>query len=162
VSDPELTPDGRHVIVDGRRWRASDPAIPDLLRKELVDELMRARRLVRSDGARARPMVHDAKTALGERGAPWWEPPTGADVRLRLASTIRALLRHRDGSSLCPSDAARAVGGADWRDLMATTRDVAWTLAADDTLVVTQKGDPVSSRSVRGPVRLVPGPSLTR
>jgi hypothetical protein len=45
---------------------------------------------------------------------------------------------------------------------MATTRDVAWTLAADDTLVFTQKGDPVSSRSVRGPVRLVPGPSLTR
>jgi hypothetical protein len=162
VSEPDLTPDGRHVVVDGRRWRASDPAIPDPLRKELVDELMRARRLVRSDGARARPMVHDAKTALGERGAPWWEAPTDADVRLRLAATIRALLRHRDGSSLCPSDAARAVGGDDWRDLMATTRDVARTLAADDTLVVTQKGAPVQSRSLSGPVRLVPGPSLTR
>jgi hypothetical protein len=45
---------------------------------------------------------------------------------------------------------------------MATTRDVAWTLAAGDTLVVTQKGDPVPSRSVSGPIRLVPGPSLTR
>ena len=25
----ELTPDGHHVIINGRRWRATDPEIPD-------------------------------------------------------------------------------------------------------------------------------------
>jgi hypothetical protein len=38
---------GRYLVVSGRRWRVTDPAIPEALRKELVDELMTARRLVR-------------------------------------------------------------------------------------------------------------------
>lgn len=70
----DRTPDGRYIVVNGRRWRASDPAIPEKLRAELVEELMRARRLVRSRGDEVRPFVHDAKVALGERGEPWWEP----------------------------------------------------------------------------------------
>lgn len=36
---PERTPDGRWLITGGRRWRASDPAIPEPLRAELVDGL---------------------------------------------------------------------------------------------------------------------------
>ena len=103
-------PDGHHIVVDGRKWRATDTGIPDKLRAELVAELMRARRLVGSSGDEARPMVHDAKVALGERGEPWWEEPTDEGQRARLAATIRTLLRHRDGSSICPSDAARVVG----------------------------------------------------
>jgi hypothetical protein len=79
---PERTPDGRYIIVDGRRWRASDPRIPEERRQELVDELMSARRAVaaakRADDAHAeraaRDRVHAAKVALGERGQPWWEP----------------------------------------------------------------------------------------
>ncbi|MCW2621243.1 MAG: hypothetical protein JWL64_845, partial [Frankiales bacterium] len=70
VTPPEATDDGRYLIVDGRRWRATDPAIPDALRKELVAELMSARRGVRDDPAEARPRVQDAKIALGERGEP--------------------------------------------------------------------------------------------
>ena len=72
--DGTMTPDGRYLIVSGRRWRATDPAIPEPLRQELVNELMAARRLVRSDPDTARPRVQDAKVALGERGEPWWEP----------------------------------------------------------------------------------------
>ena len=30
----ERTPDGRFIVVGGRRWRASDPSIPDALRQE--------------------------------------------------------------------------------------------------------------------------------
>ena len=43
---PERTEDGRWIVVGGRRWRASDPSIPEPLRQELVDELMDARRAV--------------------------------------------------------------------------------------------------------------------
>lgn len=79
---PEMTPDGRYVIIDGRRWRATDPSIPEERRKELVAELMAARRAVGTakrtgDAAgekAARGRVHAAKVALGERGPKWWEP----------------------------------------------------------------------------------------
>jgi len=76
----ERTEDGRYVIVDGRRWRASDPSLSEERRTELVAELMSARRAVaaakRAEDAQAenaaRGRVHAAKTALGERGVPWW------------------------------------------------------------------------------------------
>lgn len=75
-TEPERTPDGRFVVVAGRRWRASDPSIPDPLRAELVAELLAARREVRAAAgdpdriAAARRRVGDAKVALGERGEP--------------------------------------------------------------------------------------------
>ncbi len=31
----EHTDDGRYVVIDGRRWRATDPAIPEARRDEL-------------------------------------------------------------------------------------------------------------------------------
>ena len=158
----ERIPDGHHIVVDGRKWRATDTGIPDKLRAELVAELMRARRLVGSSGDAARPMAHDAKVALGERGEPWWEEPTDEGQHARLAATIRTLLRHRDGSSICPSDAARVVGGPAWRDVVPVAREVAHQLVVDDVIVVQQKGQPVDVREARGPVRLAPGPSLTR
>lgn len=78
---PETTPDGHYVIIDGRRWRATDPAIPEAEAAELRRRLMSARRDVgaalRADDASAeraaRDRVHAAKVALGERGTPWWE-----------------------------------------------------------------------------------------
>ena len=73
-----MTPDGRYVVVDGRRWRATDPAVPEARREELTKVLMAWRREVRrtqgTDAERAaRAGVHAAKVALGERGTPWWE-----------------------------------------------------------------------------------------
>ncbi len=81
MPEPERTSDGRYIVVDGRRWRASDPNLPEAERQRLVDELMAARRDVgaakRSGDAEAeraaRARVHAAKVALGERGPPWWE-----------------------------------------------------------------------------------------
>jgi hypothetical protein len=75
---PTRTPDGRYLVIDGRRWRASDPAIPEARRAELTRALMAWRREVRrtrgTDGERgARAGVQAAKVALGERGTPWWE-----------------------------------------------------------------------------------------
>jgi hypothetical protein len=75
---PETTDDGRFIVVDGRRWRATDPAIPEARRDELQRVLMAWRREVKrvrgTDGeAVARAGVQAAKVALGERGTPWWE-----------------------------------------------------------------------------------------
>jgi hypothetical protein len=158
-SNAERTPDGHYLIIDGRRWRASDPGIPDTLRQELVDELMSARRAVRTQGAAARPRVDDAKVALGERGRAWWEQPTEEEVADRIAATIRTLLRKRDGTSICPSDAARVVGGESWRDRMEQVRAVAGEMATRGVLVVTQKGEQVPV-TASGPIRLNRGPGL--
>ena len=157
---PERTADGHHVIIDGRRWRATDPSVPDGFRQELVDELMAARRAVKSAEVDARLRVHDAKTALGERGAPWWEERSGDAFDERIAATIRSLARKREQSSICPSDVARTVGGETWRSLMPDVRRVAAELADRDEIVVTQKGEPVSIREVRGPVRIIRGTKI--
>ena len=74
------TPDGRYLVVRGRLWRRSNPALPEAERAALTAELMAARRAkgqaMRAgdpdarEAARAR--IDAAKTALGERGPPWW------------------------------------------------------------------------------------------
>lgn len=158
------TDDGRWVVVDGRRWRASDPSIPATLRQELVDELMDARRAVgaakRADDhdaeASARARVQAAKVALGERGAPWWEDPTAGDRRTRLESAIVALADHRaPDRTICPSDAARIAGGEQWRDLMDDAREIARHLMVQGRVDVLQKGQPVDpDEEWRGPVRI--------
>jgi uncharacterized protein DUF3253 len=153
----EPTADGRYIVVDGRRWRAGDPAIPEPLRKELVAELMAARRDVCSDPETARPRVQDAKVALGERGDPWWEP-TPEGQRVRLAAAMRTLLRHRNPeATICPSDAARVVGGACWRDVMDLAREVAQSLVGEEIIVVRQHGADVDLATAVGPVRLARG-----
>jgi hypothetical protein len=152
--EAERTGDGRYVVIAGRRWRATDPSIPESLRAELVAELMAARRGVRVDPATARPRVNDAKVALGERGDPWWDPTDGGR-RTRLAATIRALLRHRSPeATICPSDAARVVGGPTWRELMGEARAVAAELALREIVVVRQQGVEVDLARAVGPVRI--------
>nr|WP_239550556.1 DUF3253 domain-containing protein [Dietzia sp. E1] len=99
-------------------------------------------------------MVHDAKVALGERGDPWWEP-TDEGTRQRLEATIRTLLRSRGTGSICPSDAARVVGGERWRDHMETARSVAFELREKGVVAVTQKGRRVDGTDVSGPIRIV-------
>ncbi|KRD20670.1 hypothetical protein ASE48_02440 [Mycobacterium sp. Root265] len=85
---PATTPDGHHVVIDGRRWRATDPSIPEERRTELVRVLMAWRREVRRtkgtpEESAARAGVQAAKVALGERGQPpWWEQ-TDAQRRAR-------------------------------------------------------------------------------
>lgn len=80
VTPPLSTPDGRYLVVRGRLWRKSDPALAPEERQGLVEDLMQARRAV---GAalkagdedalrRAREAVERAKTGLGERGPVWW------------------------------------------------------------------------------------------
>ncbi|TFV86619.1 DUF3253 domain-containing protein [Blastococcus sp. CT_GayMR16] len=77
------------------------------------------------------------------------------DVDARLERTIDALLdRRRDGASICPSEAARAVDPEGWRELMPAARDAAGRLAAAGTAEVTQGGEVVDVATARGPVRV--------
>lgn len=160
-SQPPTTQDGHYILVNGRKWRATDPEIPENFRSELVKELMRARRAVKNRQDHARVCVQDAKVALGERGEPWWEEPSEGGRRERAASAIRALLRHRAGKTICPSDAARTIGGAQWRDLMPAVREVAAELAEQGHVLVQQKGETVDIATAKGPVRLAPGPDMS-
>jgi len=79
VGEPAATDDGHYVVINGRRWRATDPLIPERRRAELTRTLMAWRREVRrvkgtADEKAARAGVQAAKVALGERGSPpWWE-----------------------------------------------------------------------------------------
>jgi hypothetical protein len=76
-----VTPDGRYFVVKGRLWRLADPELSADKKSELVSDLMKARRAVKTakhaGDADAQAMAHHdvdvAKRALGERGAVWWK-----------------------------------------------------------------------------------------
>jgi hypothetical protein len=74
----------------------------------------------------------------------------------RLRTAILDLTRGRGpAKSICPSDAARAVGGDDWRDLMEQARAVARDLARTGDVEITQGGDVVDPDATwRGPIRI--------
>ena len=156
-----MADDERYLVIDGRRWRASDPGIPDPLRSELVGELMAARRAVKASGdddrsvAAARRRVNDAKVALGERGHPWWEPPTDRSQVERIEAAARSLLRRRSAdATICPSDVARVVASPEWRAALGAVRAIAARLVGDGQLVVLQRGVPVADPgAARGPLR---------
>jgi hypothetical protein len=161
---PPRSDDGRWITIDGRRWRATDPAIPERFRHELVDELMAARREVGrarragSDAAErdARGRVQHAKVALGERGQPWWEPPSDEGRVARLRATTLALAQHRSPDrTICPSDVARAVGGEQWRTVMEPVRSVVRDLARAGEVAVLQRGETLDPDAEwRGPIRI--------
>jgi hypothetical protein len=98
-------------------------------------------RIAEGDG----PEAAAARRALGS-----------GPIRRRLEAAICAFAEHRGrGSSTCPSDAARAVGGADWRGLMDDARDLARELATAGAVEITQGGEVVDPESQwRGPVRI--------
>ena len=69
---------------------------------------------------------------------------------------ILGLLAERaPGATICPSEAARALGGDDgFRALMPLVREAAGGLVARGTIDVTQRGEVVDLASARGPIRL--------
>ena len=69
---------------------------------------------------------------------------------------ILDLLAQRDqGRTICPSEAARALGGDDgFRQLMPLVRGAAADLVRRGELEVTQSGNVVDPAEARGPIRL--------
>lgn len=139
-----MTEDGRHIIVGGRTWRATDPAIPDGLKQELVNELMSARRAIKRGDLTARRRVQAAKTALGERGEPWWEQ-TSEGRKRRAVDVINTLLRARPDGAVTSVEVARVIGGDDYIDLVETVMreqdEEAWLLDDGSPLSVSRRDD---------------------
>lgn len=72
----------------------------------------------------------------------------------RLQAAIRNLLVRRVGS-ICPSEAARAVGGEQWRDLMGPAFEAARVLARAGQVEITQRGTVLDPDGQwRGPIRI--------
>lgn len=89
-------------------------------------------------------------------------PPPGT-LPVDAAAIERVILdlldRRAMGASLCPSEVARAVGGAAWRARMDDVRAVAVALARDGRLAITQRGAVLDPRQpLRGPIRLARPP----
>lgn len=96
TGDEPATDSQRYLTVRGRRWRRTDPRIPEDLRSGLVSALGRARSAVRTaadDSARAsaRRRVQAAKEGLGERGTPWWDL-TGSEGRRRAQDRLSQVI----------------------------------------------------------------------
>ena len=80
-----MTPeeDDHFFVVHARRWRRTDPEIPEDVASALRSHLGSARATVGAAGRRgdddavaaARKRVGIAKHGLGERGPKWWEEP---------------------------------------------------------------------------------------
>lgn len=68
---------------------------------------------------------------------------------------ILELLAHRAATAtICPSEAARAVGGEQWRDQMDAARAAARRLEAAGLVDITQGGEVVDPATARGPIRI--------
>ena len=77
------------------------------------------------------------------------------DPDRRLEQSILELLAERAATAtICPSDAARAVGGDGWRDLMEPARRAARRLVASGQVQITQRGRVVDPSTARGPIRI--------
>ncbi|WP_317616723.1 DUF3253 domain-containing protein [Arthrobacter sp. NamB2] len=79
-------------------------------------------------------------------------PEHGPDDVLR-AEILRIAEQRGSANTLCPSDAARSVGGEQWRDLMPAARRIAFELAGEGRVDVTQRGERVEP-DARGPIRI--------
>jgi hypothetical protein len=77
------------------------------------------------------------------------------DADRALEAAIVSLLEQRSsGASICPSEAARVVGGDDWRELMEPARRAARRLVAQRMVEITQKGRVVDPSFAKGPIRI--------
>lgn len=73
------------------------------------------------------------------------------DLEVRILGLLAQ--RKRD-ATMCPSEAARAVGGDDWRDLMEPSRLAARRLVAAGRIEILQSGRVVDPSTAKGPIRL--------
>jgi Protein of unknown function (DUF3253) len=69
-------------------------------------------------------------------------------------AVLDLLARRAEGATVCPSEAARSVGGVDWRPLMEPARQAAARLVERGEVDVTQGGEVVDPATARGPIRI--------
>lgn len=106
------TQDGHHIVVNNRKWRATDPLIPADSLQELKHFLAIGRSGSRKskdksedDIKRARQFTALAKLGLGERGQPEWWQDSETSRRKRWEDALAKLrLLEKDPSRLDDDD----------------------------------------------------------
>ena len=78
---------------------------------------------------------------------------TAVDTALEDAILQLLNARARD-ASICPSEAARAVGGESWQSLMEPARKAARRLVTQEKVQITQTGKVVDPSRAKGPIRI--------
>ena len=82
------------------------------------------------------------------------EPAVVASDRTISRAIDDLLDQGEEGSTICPSQVARALGGECWRELMPRVREVAIARAEANELALVLGGERVDARNPRGPIRL--------
>jgi hypothetical protein len=85
------TDDGRFVVVDGRRWRTADPALPDDVRTRLLHHLGVARSGVRTAGLARDEAAVAAARARVQVANPHRSRARGGGQRGRRPTALREL-----------------------------------------------------------------------
>ena len=81
--------------------------------------------------------------------------PTGQFNDALRAAILDLLSARGPGASICPSEAARAVGAGDWRELMEPARTAARALAREGRVRITQRDRVLGpDEQWRGPIRI--------
>ncbi len=78
---------------------------------------------------------------------------TPLDTRLE-AAVLDLLAARARGATICPSEAARAVGGEQWRALMEPARAAARRLVVGGQVEILQGGRVVDPSTAKGPIRV--------
>ncbi|WP_164199052.1 DUF3253 domain-containing protein [[Micrococcus luteus] ATCC 49442] len=94
---------------------------------------------------------HDVAQTPGDN--PSGKAPGNIDKQLETA-ILELLAARAATSTICPSDAARAVGGETWRDLMEPARRAARRLVDAGEVQITQGGSVIDPSTAKGPIRI--------
>lgn len=81
--------------------------------------------------------------------------PEGPNLRRAIVDKLAA---RAETSSICPSEAARDLGGDTWRDLMEPVRQAAGELVQRGIVIITQGDETVDLATAKGPIRIRRGP----
>lgn len=92
--------------------------------------------------------MSDAAAEVAGRGE--GEPPGDEIERV----ILDLLDKRADGATICPSEAARAVGGEEWRAQMNAARAAALHLVESGKVDITQGGEVVDGATAKGPIRI--------
>jgi hypothetical protein len=96
--------------------------------------------------------AHDAATQAAETS----DAINAAEASQIEAEILRQLHERNPTASICPSEVARALWPEEktWRQGMPSVREVAVQLASAGKIQITQRGQVIKEKSLRGPVRL--------
>lgn len=82
------------------------------------------------------------------------EPDSAVSDRDMERAILELLATRAEAATICPSEAARAVAGEQWRRQMDAARAAAQRLVAAGAVDITQRGEVVDLATARGPIRI--------